>query len=139
MEETERIIEYVPEALIEAARRLRQEQTSAEEILWTCLRDRHLGGLKFRRQHPIKGTPYIADFYCNVGSLVIELDGSIHEQQQDADQNRQQEIESLGYSVLRFRNEQIYDDLRAVLTNIRNAIKPSAADSKADNSKEGDG
>lgn len=120
-----RTIEYAPKPLIDAARRLRQDQTTAEELLWEGLRDRQLGGLKFRRQHPIKGTPYIADFYCNAGNLVIELDGEIHNSQQQADQARQQAIEELGYRVLRFTNRQIIDDLAAAVSKIRDSVLAS--------------
>src|SRR5207248_10762677 len=59
----------VPEVLIQAARELRQKQTTAESVLWEYLRDNQFANLKFRRQHPIKGTSYIADFYCNQAEL----------------------------------------------------------------------
>ncbi|MCC7447509.1 MAG: DUF559 domain-containing protein, partial [Anaerolineae bacterium] len=112
--------------IIDAARQLRQNQTSAEAVLWECLRDRRLNNLKIRRQHPIKGTQYVADFYCNEGSLIIELDGPIHDQQREADQVRQADIEQLGYRVLRFTNEQVDHHLESVLITILDAATPQS-------------
>jgi len=112
--------ERVSEVMIQVGRELRAKLTSAEALLWEHLRDRRLAGIKFRRQHPIAQTTYVADFYCYESRLVIELDGSVHDspQQQQADMLRQQEIEALGNTVLRFRNEQILGDLKSVLATI---------------------
>jgi very-short-patch-repair endonuclease len=63
------------------ARELRQELTPAEKVLWQALRDKQLAGFKFRRQHPIDR--FIADFYCAACKLIVELDGGIHDEQQD--------------------------------------------------------
>ncbi|MDM9586019.1 DUF559 domain-containing protein [Nostoc sp. GT001] len=71
----------IPKVLLERARKLRKQQTPAEEILWKCLRNRRLLNIKFRRQHNIGR--YITDFYCHEKLLIIELDGSIHANQQD--------------------------------------------------------
>ena len=65
-------------AMVQIAKDLRQRQTSAEAIVWECLRNRRLNGLKFRRQHPIAGANYVADFFNYESHLVIELDGDIH-------------------------------------------------------------
>ena len=91
-----------PGYIVPVARRLRTGQTSAEQVLWTCLRNRRLGGAKFRRQHPIGR--YIADFYCHEALLAVELEGNVHDEanQADYDAVRQQTIESLGITVLRF-------------------------------------
>lgn len=62
--------------LYQYCKELRQSETTAEKILWKCLRGRKFHGLKFRRQHPLH--KYIADFYCHEKKLVIELDGEIH-------------------------------------------------------------
>src|SRR3954453_23429898 len=94
-------------AMVQIARDLRERQTSAEAILWECLRNRRLGGLKFRRQHPIAESNYVADFFSYEHHLVVELDGSIHDLQQAADAERQHDIEALGYRVIRFSNEQV--------------------------------
>ena len=63
--------------MIGLAQNLRKNQTKAESFLWELLRRKQLNNLKFRRQHPIGD--YIADFYCPEKNLVIELDGSIHD------------------------------------------------------------
>ncbi|MCL4733112.1 DUF559 domain-containing protein [Patescibacteria group bacterium] len=103
---------------IRVARELRQRQTPTEEILWECLRDRRLDGLKFRRQHPIAHTNYVVDFLCYEKALVVEIDGPIHQQQAQADLARQHDIESLGYHVLRFTADQVTNTLEGVLIAI---------------------
>jgi len=60
-----------------SARRLRREQTAPEGVLWSHLRNRRLGGLKFRRQQAIG--PYVADFFCAKARLVVELNGRMHQ------------------------------------------------------------
>lgn len=112
-------------AMVEIARDLRQQQTSAEIILWECVRNRRLAGLKFRRQHPIAGTNYVADFLNYEQRLVIELDGAVHENQQTEDALRQTTIESLGYRVIRFRNERILNDLENSLITLLQAVNIS--------------
>jgi len=77
-----RIKSLNPQILI-AARQLRQQQTPAEQILWSCLRNRRLGGIKFKRQHPLGR--FVADFYCHEAGLVIELDGAIHLERDQAE------------------------------------------------------
>ena len=105
----------------EAARRLRQELTPAESILWQALRGRQIEGLKFRCQHPVGR--FIVDFYCPSVKLVIEVDGGIHNQQQVYDQARTEKLEAFGYRVLRFTNEQVMKDLSAVLEQISKAAR----------------
>ncbi len=106
------------EAMTYIARDLRQRQTPAEKILWEALRDRRLDGLKFRRQHAIANTAYVADFLCYEAQLVVELDGSVHDTQVEDDAIRQSKIEEQGYRVLRFRNDDIFTDLESVLIQI---------------------
>jgi very-short-patch-repair endonuclease len=125
--EGEKYREAAAAVLVQIARELRQRQTDAEATLWECLRERRLGGIKFRRQHPIAGLPYVADFFCYESQLVIEVDGLIHEGQEQADTTRQHELEALGYRVIRFRNEQILNGLESVLPTIlahHNALTP---------------
>ncbi len=107
--------------MTQVARNLRQRLTPAEEMLWLCLRNRQLEGLKFRRQHPIEQTAYVVDFLCYEARLVIELDGGIHAQQVDDDALRQANIEAQGYRVLRFSNDQVQNHLEDVLTAILTA------------------
>ena len=93
--------------LVERARELRQRATTAEEIVWELLRDRRFEGLKFRRQHPIGN--YIADFCCAEHRLVVELDGDVHQSEAATakDARRTAYLRSVGYTVLRFRNERV--------------------------------
>lgn len=114
------------EVMVELARGLRQKMTSAEEIMWQALRGRRLGGLKIRRQHPVAGTSFVADFLCYDARLVIEIDGAVHTIQKQEDLWRQRAIEDAGYGVLRFTNEQVYENLPGVLAEIhRTALAAS--------------
>jgi very-short-patch-repair endonuclease len=103
------------------ARQLRLNQTDAEGKLWTVLRARRLSGAKFRRQHPIGS--YIVDFCCLEYALVIELDGGQHATQVEADQNRTIFLEQNGYTVLRFWNHEVLQNIEAVVTQITEALK----------------
>jgi len=116
-----------PETQTARARDLRKRQTRAEATLWQYLRASRLDGLRFRRQHPIDR--YFADFACVALKLVVELDGKVHDedQQQLDDYHRQQAIEALGWSVLRFTNEQVTQELPAVLDAIRVQAKLAGA------------
>lgn len=104
------------------ARRLRLEQTPAEEKVWALLRNRQCFGLKFRRQHVIEG--FIVDFYCPERKLAIEIDGSIHNKQRDYDQLRQQEIESKFNTVIRVKNEDLENNCVVLLKKIKEIITP---------------
>ena len=97
------------------ARDLRRKATPAEEMLWKLLRDRRLRGVKFRRQYPIGHL--VADFCCYELRLVVELDGAIHETaaQSAHDSNRDWYLQSRGYTVLRFPNDQVFDEPERVL------------------------
>ncbi|MGA1410764.1 MAG: endonuclease domain-containing protein [Prochlorotrichaceae cyanobacterium] len=104
----------------EAARKLRQNLTPAEERLWNALRGRKLKGLRFRCQHPVGR--FILDFYCPSCKLVVEVDGGIHDQQQDYDKARSDRLEAFGYKVLRFTNDAVMNDLSNVLSEIAEAV-----------------
>lgn len=112
----------IPSALLEKAKQLRQEQTSAESLLWKCLRNRQLNNAKFRRQHNIG--QIIADFYCHEAKLIIELDGGIHQQRQAEDRIRDEWAASNGIRVLRFPNKRVFDDVEEVLSEIAAALSP---------------
>jgi very-short-patch-repair endonuclease len=101
------------------ARELRRQMTPAEKLLWDRLRDRRLAGLKFRRQHPLGC--FVADFYCAKHRLAIEIDGSSHQTWQEYDATRTSVIEEMGCRVIRFRNEQVLDDIESVLAAIEAA------------------
>ena len=102
----------------ETAKDLRKKQTKVETILWRELRAGRLAGYKFRRQHVIK--PYIVDFVCLKYHLIIELDGNHHQQasHQHYDDKRTQFLSTLGYHVIRFRNEEVYSHPHQVLQKI---------------------
>lgn len=101
------------------ARTMRENPTPAEAALWDALRGRHPDGLTFRFQHPVGQV--ILDFYCAAGKLVVEVDGRIHETQAEKDAARTDHLESYGYHVIRFRNEEVLTDLPGVLARIRGA------------------
>jgi very-short-patch-repair endonuclease len=105
------------------AKRLRRQSTAAEEVLWERLRSRQFLGLKFRRQVPIG--QYIADFYCHDRRLVLELDGGIHDEprQQSHDGNRDLNLTTLGYTILRFTNEEVLRNLDLVLETTRRQLE----------------
>jgi very-short-patch-repair endonuclease len=97
------------------ARQLRQDETDAEFRLWTDLRNRRLNGYKFSRQIPL--CPYVADFVCRQMSLIVEVDGSQHAEN-DADMRRTDWLNREGYSVLRFWNTEVLTEPHSVLETI---------------------
>jgi very-short-patch-repair endonuclease len=99
------------------ARELRKDQTDAEALLWSRLRNRQLSGLKFRRQRPV--ADYIADFACLEIGLVIELDGGQHVEQAGYDARREDVMRSEGFQTVRFWNHQVLNETDAVMEKIR--------------------
>jgi very-short-patch-repair endonuclease len=95
---------------------LRQPQTLAETKHWSHLRNRQLGGFKFRRQHPIDR--FTVDFYCAACRLVIEIDGDSHAEQVEYDQARAEWLSDQGCHVIRFTNRDVFQRLDAVLEAI---------------------
>jgi very-short-patch-repair endonuclease len=106
----------VSQELKNRARELRSNQTDVEAKLWRRLRDRQMFGVKFRRQHAIGS--YIVDFCCPTLRLIVELDGGQHAEQSPADQARTFFLESRGYRVLRFWNNQVMTQLDDVLEKL---------------------
>jgi very-short-patch-repair endonuclease len=98
-----------------SAREMRSHPTDVERDVWWRLRNRRLGGLKFRRQRP-EGRS-IADFVCLEAKLVVELDGAQHEGSA-ADLYRTQDLERMGFRVLRFSNDEVRRDIDAVCERI---------------------
>jgi len=94
------------------ARTLRANATEAERLLWSKLQNRKLGGAKFRRQVPFP--PYTVDFCCFEAKLIVELDGSQHVDQADYDAARTARLESDGFSVLRFWNNDVLANINGV-------------------------
>ena len=95
---------------------MRHAPAKAEELLWSHLRNRKLGGFKFRRQQPVG--PYVADFFCPERKLIIELDGDTHDGRETYDEKRSRWLKAEGYKVLRFLNEDVYKHIDAVLESI---------------------
>ena len=102
---------------------LKGNQTEAEGILWKQLKANQLG-VKFRRQHIIGR--FIADFVCLPAKLVIEVDGKIHENQQEYDAQRTEYLNEKGFKVIRFTNEEIIGNINSVTEKIKTHLKTSA-------------
>jgi very-short-patch-repair endonuclease len=105
---------------LDRARDLRAGQTDAEQLLWHRLRNRGLEGWKFRRQHQID--QYIVDFVCADAALIVELDGGQHGDQVIYDERRRQKLETMGYQVLRFWNNDVLKNFDSVLEAILEAL-----------------
>ena len=100
------------------AARLRREQTDVEQAFWMAVRNRRLGGYKFRRQATVGS--YVADFLCVEAMLIVELDGGQHSP--EADEARTLFLERRGYGVLRFWNNDVAQNLEGVLLKVLNAL-----------------
>ena len=100
--------------MLDIRRILRVNSTSAEEILWEEIRNKKLNGLKFKRQHSI-GNCVVA-FYCASKRLIIELDGEVHntEEQKEKDQHRDQNLKEMNFKILRISNSQVLNDIETV-------------------------
>lgn len=107
--------------LLARARELRHPLTPAEQLIWQNVRNSRLGH-KIRRQHIIGH--FIADFYCASAKLVIEIDGDVHAEPDQAayDIARTEWLELYGYRVIRFDNRDIQQNLNNVLLSIKTAI-----------------
>lgn len=99
----------------------RREMTQSETILWKALR-KELRAYRFRRQHPIGD--YIADFVCLSRRLIVEVDGGYHDtcEQQDDDQMRTDYLNQMGFEVMRFKNEEVDFDVKAVISMIKEKL-----------------
>ncbi len=105
----------------------KEQQTEAEEFLWKQLRGKNLEGYKFRRQHIID--EFIVDFVCLSKNLVIEIDGGYHNEPEvkQADEVRTEILNSLGFKVIRFTNEEVINDIENVLLTIKNELIAAAS------------
>jgi len=99
------------------AKTLRTNQTEAEQRLWYHLRAHRFMDLKFKRQKPIGR--YIVDFVCVEQQLIVELDGGQHAEQLEYDQRRDAWLRGQGYTILRFWNNEVMQQLEGVLEKIR--------------------
>ncbi|MEO6151185.1 MAG: endonuclease domain-containing protein [Mucilaginibacter sp.] len=116
-------------SIIDFCRELRKRQTPAEIALWEALRNRNFCDKKFLRQHPVcalsafgKSLYYIPDFYCHEARLAIEADGPVHQFKKQYDKNRDEVLNKLGLNIVRFKNEEIIDDLEGVLGKIKEQL-----------------
>ncbi len=110
------MIEMPADDLTERARRLRVDQTDVERRLWKRLRNRQLGGWKWKRQVPRE--PYIVDFLCPEAGVVVELDGGQHAEAAAYDVRRTAFLQSLGLMVLRFWNLELVENMEGVCETI---------------------
>jgi len=101
---------------IRRSREFRLEPTPSERLLWSRLRAHRLNGFKFRRQQIIDG--FIVDFYCHAASLIVEIDGPIHDKQQQADFERDRILAAKGLHIVRFTNNDVDSNLPATLNAI---------------------
>jgi very-short-patch-repair endonuclease len=99
---------------------LRHNQTDAENKLWQVLRSHQINNIHFRRQHAIG--PYIVDFCSPCHKLIIELNGSQHLEQQEYDAERTAYLESKGYQVLRFWNNEVLENMDGVVQVIMDNV-----------------
>ncbi|VEP14003.1 conserved hypothetical protein [Hyella patelloides LEGE 07179] len=116
MDKTTNLIRGTTPEIKLRAKQLRNNMTPAEKVLWEALRKKPLNGLKFRRQHPVGR--FILDFYCAQYKLVVEIDGEIHLTQQEYDAARTKHLNSYGYKVIRFSNNEVFHNLDSVLERI---------------------
>lgn len=107
----------MPINLTEAAKVLRKNSTDAEKVLWRHLKAKQLDGLKFRRQEQIGR--FIADFVCYEKGLIIEADGGQHASEKEKDDERTLWLNSQGFTVLRFWNNEILTNIDGVMEAIR--------------------
>ena len=95
---------------------LRNNSTSAEATLWTILKGKQVGGLKFRRQHSVGN--YILDFYCPTLKLGIELDGEYHVYTEEQDKKRDEFLNSKGITILRYENVFVFEQPEQIIEDI---------------------
>ena len=111
------------------ARDMRQNPTKAEKVFWDAVRNKKVMNARFIRQHPLyfdflgKTTFYIADFYCKEKCLVVEIDGRIHEYTKERDKLRTEIINLLGLKVIRFKNEEVLNDIDKVIEKLMRELK----------------
>jgi very-short-patch-repair endonuclease len=116
----------MPKRYTAAARKLRKNPTKAENLLWQKLRNRQLEGSKFRRQQPVG--PYILDFVNFEKRIVIEVDGGQHAILKDKDKKRDAWLNAEGFEVMRFWNNEVFENLDGVLQVIRSKLTTPSPD-----------
>ena len=106
------------------ARNLRKNSTIQERRLWNLLKNRQFHNLKFKRQQPIGD--YIVDFICKEAKIIIEIDGGQHNEPENIeyDKTRTEYLNTLGYKVIRFWNNEIYENIEGVVLRLKKEINP---------------
>lgn len=102
------------------ARKLRKNSTKTENLLWRRLRNRQLAGFKFRRQQPVGS--YIVDFINFEKKIVIEIDGGQHAKFKNKDKKRNEWLYKEGFEVMRFWNNEVFENLDSILEVIRDKL-----------------
>jgi len=105
--------------LFEKAKQLRNKMTGAEEVLWIHLK-KGVSGHKFRRQHPIGN--YIVDFFCYKVKLIVEIVGYNNDDIKKNDIIRQNDLEKLGYTIIRFTNIEVNKQVEKILDRISGTV-----------------
>jgi len=107
---------------VELSKKLRKNMSKAETHFWNAVRNKKLFGLKFRRQQIING--FVVDFYCNSLRLCVEIDGDIHDQeeQKEYDEERDKKIKSHDLMLLRLINDEVINDFEKVIQKIKEFI-----------------
>jgi len=107
----------------EKRRKLRQNQTQAEELVWKFLRNRQMLGYKFKRQYSVD--QYVIDFYCSEIKLAVELDGASHNSptRKEYDIKRQKKIEAYGIKFERISDDELFGNPNKAFEKIEKAIK----------------
>ncbi|MDR3424997.1 MAG: endonuclease domain-containing protein [Alphaproteobacteria bacterium] len=112
---------HPPKGFHQIARYLRRNMTDAEKALWKTLRFRQMNEHKFRRQVPFG--KYIADFVCHKARLIIEVDGGQHDLSSEPERLRTMFLQSQGYRILRFWNNEVMENVEGVYAVIDAALK----------------
>ncbi|MFM7159245.1 MAG: endonuclease domain-containing protein [Planctomycetaceae bacterium] len=108
--------DHIEDWMLSRARELRRDLTIPERLLWGALRGKRVGGYKFRRQVPIGN--YIVDFLCMQRKVIVEVDGESHQGRVAADRIREEQLNALGYRIIRVSNDDVLQNLEGVCEGI---------------------
>ena len=114
--------------ILEFSRTLRKNQTPAENIFWQNVRNKKFLGLKFNRQFVIEHESrsyFIADFHCFEKKLIVEIDGDVHKYQLEYDRIREDILKEMGYSIVRFKNEDVLHNWDKVENELKDKLSPN--------------
>jgi very-short-patch-repair endonuclease len=113
---------------VDLRKKLRREMPKGERILWGKLRNNHVGGFKFKRQ--VDFDNYVVDFCCYKLRLVVEVDGSTHEEKMEYDKIREEHLKSLGLTVIKYTSDQVFNNLQDVLNDIYSTCQKLSGEDK---------